>query len=170
MQTFFITNDNSYTAKLLDYRRLGKQRVEAIQLLDVLLRKAGLLNDGKKGWSEHVAVYNWYSEEGNWLPSLIDYTQAMIDTWIARGYKNTINLDKYRDYVKNNPTLFRYDNPPWMQKEAEVLISHRARLLQKDTPYYMEVFLNNNIPIPENWESMEYVWMKELKTKKKIKN
>lgn len=45
MNTFIISADPRETARLLDYRRLGKQRVEAFQLLRANL---GLT----KGWDE----------------------------------------------------------------------------------------------------------------------
>jgi hypothetical protein len=169
MQTFLIDKDLQNSSQLLDYRRLGKQRVEAIQVADVLLRKAGLLNDGKKGWINHVVLSYWYNEEGNWLPALLDYTQVTIDEWISRGYKNTIDLTKWRNLVGQYPYLFRFDNPPWAKYADEIILTHRAKLLQKDTVYYMNTFMEHNIAIPFNWQNMEYKWLTELKSKQKQK-
>ena len=51
MQTFLPYADFVKTAKCLDYRRLGKQRIEAFQILNILEGKTT-----KAGWKHHPAV------------------------------------------------------------------------------------------------------------------
>lgn len=51
MQTFLTSRNPSKTATELDYRRLGKQRVETIQIALILLG----LQEGK-GWVNHPAI------------------------------------------------------------------------------------------------------------------
>jgi hypothetical protein len=54
MQTFLPYSSFEESARILDYRRLGKQRVEAWQILRSL--------DGiTKGWSNHPAVRRYSS-------------------------------------------------------------------------------------------------------------
>lgn len=164
MQTFLLHENHQITARMLDYKRLGKQRLESTQLMDVLLRKAGLLVDGKSGWDNHVAVGYWYRENDslNFLPALIQYTDVMIAEWINRGYKNTIDTSKWKQIVAENQDKFQL-NPNaglWNEKIDLIIESHRARVLQKDTNYYMAKFLEFDIPVPENWENMEYNWMR----------
>ena len=51
MQTFLPYKSFKDSFKVLDYRRLGKQRVEAYQILNVLLGRTKT-----KGWSNHPAT------------------------------------------------------------------------------------------------------------------
>jgi hypothetical protein len=52
VQTFLPYPDFRSTARVLDQRRLGKQRVEALQVL------RGLIRPGY-GWRHHPAVKMW---------------------------------------------------------------------------------------------------------------
>ena len=53
MQTFITSENISETAKILDTQRLGKQRVEAVQIANILLDQTD-----SKGWRNHPAVKN----------------------------------------------------------------------------------------------------------------
>ena len=83
MQTFLPYPSFRKSASVLDYRRLGKQRVEAKQIYDILTAD---WRNPKKGWANHPAVLMWkgYEEE------LKLYRVIMIEEWIRRGYKNTM--------------------------------------------------------------------------------
>ena len=48
MQTFLPYSSFNKSLKVLDWRRLGKQRVEAMQILNVLLERTET-----KGWRNH---------------------------------------------------------------------------------------------------------------------
>jgi len=52
MQTFLPYQNYSRCAEVLDNKRLGKQRVECLQILNALL-------DASKGWKQHPAVKMW---------------------------------------------------------------------------------------------------------------
>ncbi len=52
MQTFLPYPDFKRSAKVLDYRRLGKQRVEALQILKALQVE-------NYGWRNHPIVKMW---------------------------------------------------------------------------------------------------------------
>jgi len=58
MQTFLPYTDFIQSAKCLDYRRLGKQRLEAKTILNILLNETT-----KAGWRNHPAVLMWSSHE-----------------------------------------------------------------------------------------------------------
>ena len=58
MQTFLPYTDFIKSAKCLDYKRLGKQRVEAKQILNILLGETT-----KAGWTNHPAVLMWSGYE-----------------------------------------------------------------------------------------------------------
>ena len=69
MQTFLPTRNFRTSAKLLDYRRLGKQRVEGLQLINSLSP-----DYDKKGWLNHPARLMWVGYEN----ALKHYTNIMI--------------------------------------------------------------------------------------------
>ncbi len=61
MQTFLPYPCFIESAKCLDFRRLGKQRVESKQLLNALeIRKSGI---AKGGWVNHPATVMWEGYE-----------------------------------------------------------------------------------------------------------
>ena len=110
MQTFIPYTDFDECARALDYRRLGKQRVECKQILNAIERGSG-------GWSNHPATRMWRGYE----PALRQYMRAVILEWIARGYKNNMEIPDPEDY----------ELPPWWGRE-EIHASHRSALLEKD--------------------------------------
>jgi hypothetical protein len=137
MQTFLTSNDPDpviafvETARHLDYRRLGKQRVEALQILNTLQGKSS-------GWANHPAVKMWREH----VPLLERYMNAMILEWQLRGYNNTMKL---RD-LKGKPAPSK---PEWMT--TDLVLSHRSNLLRKEPHYYRILWPN----VPDN---IPYVW------------
>ena len=130
MQTFVPYADVEKVANCLDYRRLGKQRVEAMQILHAIERK--------NGWSNHPIVKMWRGHER----ALKFYCNAMVREWVRRGYKNTMKLYP----IKGEVTF-----PSWWGNE-ELHSSHRAALLEKDNEHYSR-FNWKETP------GINYVWM-----------
>ena len=81
MNTFLPFADFEASAAVLDYRRLGKQRVEAFQILDTLAGRS-------QGWANHPAVRMWQGS----TPALRQYMRACILEWQRRSYRNTMLL------------------------------------------------------------------------------
>ena len=122
MQTFLPYADYADSARVLDRQRLGKQRVECLQILNALF-------DGK-GWVNHPATKMWRGHEG----SLIAYGRAICREWIARGYADTCDGKISLFWPRcNGGTTFFY--PQWMGYEL-FHSSHRAALLAKDPEWY----------------------------------
>ena len=78
MQTFLPVADFADSARLLDSPRLGKQRVETLQIL-----RAIELPD--YGWANHPAVLMWRGR----TPALVAYGLAMARVWQERGFADT---------------------------------------------------------------------------------
>src|SRR4051794_1613693 len=78
MQTFVPVADFEATARLLDTPRLGKQRVETLQILRALE-----LPD--YGWASHPAVRMWRGR----TPALVAYGLAMVKVWRDRGFADS---------------------------------------------------------------------------------
>ena len=74
MQTFLPVADFADSARLLDSPRLGKQRVETLQIL-----RAIELPD--YGWANHPAVLMWRGR----TPALVSYGLAMARIWRDAG-------------------------------------------------------------------------------------
>src|SRR5436190_17613320 len=78
MQTFLPVADFEESARLLDSPRLGKQRVETLQILRALE-----LPD--YGWANHPAVLMWRGR----TPALVAYGLAMVRVWRERGFADS---------------------------------------------------------------------------------
>ena len=84
MQTFLPYPDFERSLKTLDSRRLGKQRIEAFQILNILLKRTS-----KNGWKNHPAVKMWNGHTN----ALKIYFNKSIEIWISREYKNNMNKE-----------------------------------------------------------------------------
>ena len=106
---------------MLDNKRLGKQRVETLQILNTL---AGRSN----AWQNHPAVRMWKGYE----PALIDYGIAICEEWRGRGYKDTCleKIAAFRSSFPENKQL-----PPWLGKR-KFHHGQQAKLLRKLPAYY----------------------------------
>lgn len=125
MQTFVPTKSCDSIARILDRQRLGKQRVEAVQIARTLL---GL----SSGWRNHPAVKMWEGHE--WFLLNI-YLTAMMRRWHYLGYDNDRCQEQYEQLRKLLPK--RCDkNPPDWWGDAKLTQSHRSNLLRKDFTYY----------------------------------
>ena len=80
MQTFLPFESFAETAAVLDRRRLGKQRVEVLQILRALTRE-------DYGWRSHPAVLMWKGYE----EALGAYGRAIVDAWTALGLKSRLS-------------------------------------------------------------------------------
>jgi len=96
MQTFLPYRNFRESAECLDYKRLGKQRVEAWQILNALVNKRNgvtqkLDKNGKLrkiGWLNHPAVIMWEGYE----QALKEYYNTMVMVWEEKGYNNSMVL------------------------------------------------------------------------------
>jgi len=130
MQTFLPYPSMGKSVRSLDYRRLGKQRVEAFQILNALAGKS-------KGWTNHPATRMWRGYEA----ALGWYKDLCIEEWIRRGYKNTMQTESYVGAIVM---------PEWLGRE-DIHASHRSNLLRKDPDFYG--VLGWDEP-----HDLEYVW------------
>jgi hypothetical protein len=115
MQTFLPYKSMGQSVRCLDYRRLGKQRVEAFQILNALSGKS-------KGWTNHPATKMWRGFE----TALAFYKDLCIEEWVRRGYNNT---------MKQEASYGAIVLPKWMGDE-DFHASHRSNLLKKDPEFY----------------------------------
>jgi Pyrimidine dimer DNA glycosylase len=136
IQTFLPYSNFKKSAQVLDYRRLGKQRVEVLQILNVL-------KGGSEGWKNHPAVKMWKGYE----ESLIDYGIIVCDEWISRKYRDTCRqkIEAYQLTVPPNKL------PPWLG-DPNFHLAHQSNLIRKYAEYYQPIF-GKDIP-----NDLPYIW------------
>jgi hypothetical protein len=148
MQTFLPVADFEESARLLDSPRLGKQRVETLQVLRALE-----LPD--YGWTSHPVVRMWRGR----TPALVAYGLASVRVWRERGFADTTHtlIAEFAPDVVGVPQeeLARAGMlPSWVGDEA-VHLSHRSNLLAKEPDFYRPLFQPLFGAEPED---LPYVW------------
>jgi len=93
MQTFLPYPDFRKSAECLDRARLGKQRVEAKQIIDILEKYDKGEDISKLPWGNHPAVRMWIG----YTTLLKLYYNEIVMEWIARDYKNNMKLYDFTD-------------------------------------------------------------------------
>lgn len=134
MQTFLPYKNFVRTAVVLDRQRLGKQRVEAWQIMKAL-------TGSKSGWINHPATKMWQGYENE----LAFYGICICEEWISRGYKDSL-LPRFIE-------LFDEDiyEPPWWLGDSQLHLSHKSNLVRKLPKHYRQYWrrVPNDLP---------YVW------------
>jgi Pyrimidine dimer DNA glycosylase len=148
MQTFIPYSNFEESLRVLDLKRLGKQRVEVIQIVRALTVPG-------YAWSSHPAVLMWKGYE----EALGRYGLTACEVWTERGFSDscaaTIAADlraagiaqirSYEELAANDAL------PPWLFDEA-VQQSHRSSLLRKDLEHYGPL-----LP-PDTPRDLDYLW------------
>jgi hypothetical protein len=133
MQTFLPNESFLETATILDWKRLGKQRLEGMQIVRIIT-----IPDYVGAWANHPAVKMWRGYEN----ALKLYVNAMIAEWKRRGYLNTM---PYYDLTEVE-ILF----PEWLG-DCRFHDSHKSNLLRKFPEYYIQ--FNWDVP-----DDLPYFW------------
>lgn len=172
MQTFLPYASFAATAAVLDDKRLGKQRVETLQVLQTLLRERLITSDQvttkfalktrtksvpraqidwvrepvvTQGWVHHPAVLMWKGYE----LSLLEYQEATCAEWVARGNKDTcliksqVLLEPYMDTLNKSTPEFIND--------CDVHRSHKSNLIRKDEAFYGAIWKGIPNDLPYKW-------------------
>jgi hypothetical protein len=134
MQTFLPYTSYIMSAVVLDRQRLGKQRVEAAQLL------RGLLITGS--WTNHPASKMWKGHER----SLAKYGLAICTEWISRGYRDSQET-LFRTWIAELPET---GLPSWFRSET-FHRSHQSNLVRKFPEHYQKFFPNVPNDLPYVW-------------------
>jgi hypothetical protein len=144
MQTFLPYPDFLASAQVLDRKRLGKQRVETLQILRALE-----LPD--YGWQNHPAVRMWRGRTA----ALVRYGLDCVRVWTARGHGDSTadQIAEFAPWVRElTQEDLRRDSllPTWLGDER-LHRSHRSQLIGKEPEFYRPLF-------PESPEGLDYFW------------
>lgn len=161
MQTFLPYPDFNASARVLDDKRLGKQRVECLQILQTLAKgpyqsretiirawkscskdefdSLPKINTRRTPWYNHPAVRMWKGYEA----ALNEYARVICVEWRRRGYKDTV-LEK----LAPDAIVFFY--PPWLG-DAKFHAAHRSNLLRKNAKHYSQFGWTEPHDLPYIW-------------------
>lgn len=114
MQVFFAFADIKQSLQCLDRHRLGKQRVEAKQILNILYGRTT-----SNAWANHPAV-RMFEGYGDFLKL---YFNECCFEWTKRGYVNNMEKEFYHN-------VLIIEKPVWFG-DYEFHLSHRSNLLRK---------------------------------------
>jgi Pyrimidine dimer DNA glycosylase len=150
MQTFLPAADFTESARLLDNPRLGKQRVECLQVLRALE-----LPD--YGWANHPVVTMWRGHTAG----LVVYALAMVRVWRERGFADSTET-LIAEFAPDAATMTQAEAaaagllPSWVGDE-ELHLSHRSNLLAKDPEFYLPRFPGEPADLPYKWPGADDV-------------
>jgi hypothetical protein len=143
MQTFLPYPSFKQSAAALDYRRLGKQRVEVLQLLNSISK----LKKGEpvRGWKNHPCRKMWH----NYTNALVNYGLDICREWVGRGYNDTCFNKISMHFNHNEPVII-----PSFIGNNQFHLSHKSMLIQKMPEYYKRQW-------PDVSDNLEYIWPEE---------
>lgn len=141
MQTFLPYPDFVESAGALDRRRLGKQRVEVFQILNVIHQTTP-----SKAWANHPAVRMWRGYE----VSLCEYGLIVCEEWTARGYDDNTKpkIEQHLDWATSG--RYTLEKPPWFG-DTDFHVAHQSNLIRKDPAYYGPKFPGVPADLPYIW-------------------
>ena len=129
---------------MLDDLRLGKQRVETMQVLRALVYPT------YRGWKNHPATRMWRG----FTAALVAYGIEVCAEWSRRGRADAVRdaLLTFTGGVVPGVRALRREGalPPWLGWEP-VHVSHRSSLVRKDPGHYRGYF-------PDVPDDLPYVW------------
>ena len=148
MQTFLPYADFLRSAQILDMKRLGKQRVETLQLLGALTGYRAEADSGgltlttnkTSAWYNHPATLMWSRHPHQ----LIFYGTAICLEWRQRGYRDTC-LEKINLFWNIVPVLTT--KPAWLGNDR-FHESHQSNLVRKNPTHYQ---FNVSPDLPYLW-------------------
>lgn len=147
MQTFLPYKSYRKSASVLDRQRLGKQRVEGLQILHCLL---GI---GSQRWRHHPAVKMWRGAE----LSLAHYVLEVCHEWTRRGYKDTVAGKVVACLSRCGYAQIGYVKPQWLGN-YRLHRSHQSNLIRKSPAQYRALF-------PRVPSTLPYMWPTQRKTR-----
>jgi Pyrimidine dimer DNA glycosylase len=147
MQTFLPYADFAASAAVLDDRRLGKQRVEALQVLRALTYEG-------YGWQRHPAVRMWVG----YPRAVAAYGLTICAVWTAADRADTCAATIRADLARaglpapvSEQTLARLGLLPGWLGDERVHRSHRSALVRKDPDFYGRLFDDADPALPYYW-------------------
>lgn len=144
MQTFVPYASFDASAAALDDSRLGKQRVETLQILRALVFPS------YKGWKNHPATAMWRG----FTDALVSYGVAMCDEWERRGRADAVRrslLEFGGGSAATYADLRRRGRLPLWWGLPALHASHRSALKRKLPEHYGDAFPDADPDVDYHW-------------------
>lgn len=146
-QSFLPHADFERSARALGTKRLGKQRVEVIQVVRALTWPG-------YGWAYHPALLMWKGHE----EALGRYGLTCCQVWTELGHGDTCAATIPADLVSSGVPLILTQRelalagalPGWFG-DPELHLSHQSSLLRKDPDWYGPRFPCVSPDLPYRW-------------------
>lgn len=158
MQTFLPFKDFRLSAEYLDDKRLGKQRVENLQLIQAmsgwklittekilhpwrgvltepLPRAQWKLRRDPVGWTNHPCKKMWTGFEGLFR----DYQYWVTTEWVSRGFKDTC-WEKFNCVWNHAYEEDETEGLPWWYDDDKFHEMYQSLLIRKNPDYYRPLF------------------------------
>jgi hypothetical protein len=141
MQTFIPYRNCAQSARVLDNKRLGKQRVECLQIINSLCGVRGSAGQqvpvGPKDrtWLHHPASQMWRHN----LPALTFYGLIVCKEWRNRGFNDSL-LPHFNQLLQELIDSGHEITWPEWWGDPDVHHSHQANLVRKDPKFYTPIF------------------------------
>jgi len=139
MQVFRPYIDWRMSARVLDNRRLGKQRVEAKQVMNAILRRMGLIRDGRRGWLNHPITLMYYNDGRPYFRDLIGYFNACVEEWRLRRMRSSISLSDIEHLIQGVISAEGHPLTPTHE------IEYRRILILKEPEHYIRAFRREEV-------------------------
>lgn len=197
MNTFLAYPDFYKSAQCLDYKRLGKQRVETWQIYNILKQGEYSLCkecDGKgevfyiafdyNDWGKHhrkkcekckgtgKVKTAWYNHPvvrmwNGFELALLIYGAIICKEWIRRGYKDTL-LERFNfEIEKLGIVNDNWKYPLWLGND-DFHNAMKSNLLRKDKKYYSQFGWKVGDKLPYVWGNKLMEDMQNDKNKKRV--
>ncbi len=147
VQTFLPYPDFERSARALDRRRLGKQRVECLQIFRGLTVPT-------YAWRHHPAVLMWRGHE----EALGRYALTCCEVWSGLGFGDTVAGTLLAELgeagiprVRSQAELAEVGALPAWLGDPAFHRSHQSSLVRKDPTHYRQLF-------PDVPDDLEYLW------------
>ena len=144
MQTFLPYSRFDASAAVLDDQRLGKQRVETLQILRALVWPT------YRGWKNHPATAMWRG----FTDALVCYGVAMCTEWERRGRADAVrrSLEQFSGTpAAGQDDLARRGRLPRWLGTPSFHASHRSALVAKLPEHYRQRFPGADPSLPYEW-------------------
>ncbi len=142
MNTFLPYPSFEETARVLDRRRLGKQRIEALEILRIIENPSS-----RSMWRWHPAVLMW----DGFSPLLAAYGLVTCEEWKQRGYRDNLMSEIYQIVTPGTTSL-----SPWWLGDDRLHESHKSNLLRKAPEHYRRYW-------PDLRDDLPYWWPVKMK-------
>jgi hypothetical protein len=139
MQVFRPYIDWRMSARVLDNRRLGKQRGGGEAGHERHSPQDGLDKGWERGWLNHPITLMYYNDGRPYFRDLIGYFNACVEEWRLRGMRSSISLSDIENLIQGVISAEGHPLTPTHE------IEYRRILILKEPEHYIRAFRREEV-------------------------